>query len=149
MQKLKEKGITTYIIRQKGLIPQGILTKMKMCSGNSWEEIENNIKDQLWKVNHKLVKNFFFISVVKKGNFNRAPLGCFFKIYRYWYTDLLFEVKFDIVGEHFPDDSDKFAGTMPKCIVMRPAFSPLGIIISLEGCVVSDNVPSCIYKGIS
>ena len=27
--------------------------------------------------------------------------------------------------------------------------SPLGIIISLEGCVVSDNVPSCIYKGIS
>ena len=25
----------------------------------------------------------------------------------------------------------------------------LGIIISLEGCVVSDNVPSCIYKGIS
>ena len=105
--------------------------------------------DQLWKVNHKLVKNFFFISVVKKGNFNRAPLGCFFKIYRYWYTDLLFEVKFDIVGEHLPDDSDKFAGTMPKCIVMRPAFSPLGIIISLEGCVVSDNVPSCIYKGIS
>ena len=103
----------------------------------------------LWKVNHKLVKNFFFISVVKKGNFNRAPLGCFFKIYRYWYTDLLFEVKFDIVGEHLPDDSDKFAGTMPKCIVVRPAFSPLGIIISLEGCVVSDNVPSCIYKGIS
>ena len=45
MQKLKEKGITTYIIRQKGLIPQGILTKMKMCSGNSWEEIENNIKE--------------------------------------------------------------------------------------------------------
>ena len=31
----------------------------------------------------------------------------------------------------------------------RPASSPLGIIISLEGCVVSDNVPSCIYKGIS
>ena len=84
-----------------------------------------------------------------RDSFNRAPLGCFFKIYRYWYTDLLFEVKFDIVGEHLPDDSDKFAGTMPKCIVMRPAFSPLGIIISLEGCVVSDNVPSCIYKGIS
>ena len=77
--------------------------------------------------------------MVKKGNFNRAPLGCFFKIYRYWYTDLLFEVKFDIVGEHLPDDSDKFAGTMPKCIVMRPAFSPLGITISLEGCVVRNN----------
>ena len=80
--------------------------------------------------------------MVKKGNFNRAPLGCFFKIYRYWYTDLLFEVKFDIVGEHLPDVSDKFAGAMPKCIVMRPAFSPLGIIISFEGCVVPNNVPS-------
>lgn len=30
--KLKEKGITTYIIRQKALIPQGTLTKFKMCS---------------------------------------------------------------------------------------------------------------------
>ena len=45
MQKLKDKGITTYIIRQKGLIPQGILTKMKMCSGDSWEDIEKNIKE--------------------------------------------------------------------------------------------------------
>mgnify|MGYP000016783550 FL=1 len=44
----------------------------------------------------------------------------FFEIYRYWYTDLLFEVKFYIVSEHLPDDSDKFAGTMPKCIVMGP-----------------------------
>lgn len=34
MQKLKDKKITTYIIRQKGLIPQGIYTKMKMCSGD-------------------------------------------------------------------------------------------------------------------
>ena len=67
--------------------------------------------------------------MVKKGNFNRAPLGCFFKIYRYWYTDLLFEVKFYFVSEHLPDDSDKLAGTVPKCIVVRPAFSPLGIII--------------------
>ena len=69
--------------------------------------------------------------MVKKGNFNRAPLGCFFKIYRYWYTDLLFEVKFYFVSEHLPDDSDKLAGTVPKCIVVRPAFSPLGIIISI------------------
>ena len=69
--------------------------------------------------------------MVKKGNFNRAPLGCFFKIYRYWYTDLLFEVKFDIVGEHLPDDSDKLAGAVPKGIVMSPAFRHLGIIISL------------------
>ena len=82
--------------------------------------------------------------MVKKGNFNRAPLGCFFKIYRYRYTDLLLEVKFYFVSEHLPDDSDKLAGTVPKCIVVRPAFSPLGIIISLEGCVVPDNVPSCL-----
>ena len=73
--------------------------------------------------------------MVKKGNFNRAPLGCFFKIYRYWYTDLLFEVKFYFVSEHLPDDSDKLAGTVSKRIVVRPAFSPLGIVISLEGCV--------------
>ena len=52
--------------------------------------------------------------MVKKGNFNRAPLGCFFKIYRYWYTDLLFEVKFYFVSEHLPDDSDKLAGTVTK-----------------------------------
>ena len=45
MQKLKDKKITTYIIRQKGLIPQGIYTKMKMCSGDSWEDIERKIKE--------------------------------------------------------------------------------------------------------
>ena len=67
--------------------------------------------------------------MVKKGNFNRAPLGCFFKIYRYWYTDLLFEVKFYFVSEHLPDDSDKLAGTVPKCIVVRPAFSPLYFLL--------------------
>ena len=71
----------------------------------------------------KLETVSFFISVVKKGNFNRAPLGCFFKIYRYWYTDLLFEVKFYFVSEHLPDDSDKLAGTVPKCIVVRPGCS--------------------------
>ncbi len=38
--KLKEKGITTYTIRQKALIPQSTLTKLKMCSDASMEEIE-------------------------------------------------------------------------------------------------------------
>lgn len=38
---------------------------------------------------------------------------------------------------------------MPKCIVVRLAFSPLGIVISLEGCVVSNNVPSCINKSVA
>lgn len=32
MEKLKEKGITTYTIRQKALIPQSTLTKFNMCS---------------------------------------------------------------------------------------------------------------------
>ncbi len=68
--------------------------------------------------------------MVKKSNFNRTLLGCFFKSYRYWYTDLLFEDKFYFVSEHLLDDSDKLAGAMPKCIVVRPAFSPLGIVIS-------------------
>ena len=85
--------------------------------------------------------------MVKRVTLIEAPLGCFFKIYRYWYTDLLFEVEFYFVSEHLPDDSDKLAGTVPKCIVVRPAFSPLGIIISLEGCVVSDNVPKSHLQG--
>lgn len=39
LEKLKEKGITTYIIRQKGLIPQSTLTKFNMCSGTDEEII--------------------------------------------------------------------------------------------------------------
>lgn len=34
MGKLKEKGITTYTIRQKALISQSTLTKVNMCSVN-------------------------------------------------------------------------------------------------------------------
>ncbi len=45
MGKLKEKGITTYTIRQKALIPQSTLTKLKMCSANSMEEIEQNLQE--------------------------------------------------------------------------------------------------------
>ena len=72
-----------------------------------------------------------------------------FKIYRYWYTDLLFEVKFYFVSEHLPDDSDKLAGTVSKGIVVDSAFSSLGIIISLESSVVFNNIVSCIHKGIA
>lgn len=43
LNKLEEKGITTYTIRKKALIPQGILTKLKMCSGESMEEIKSKI----------------------------------------------------------------------------------------------------------
>lgn len=44
-KKLKEKGITTYTIRQKALIPQSTLTKLKMCSGATMEEIEQKLQE--------------------------------------------------------------------------------------------------------
>lgn len=45
LKKLEEKGINSYIIRKKGIIPQSTLTKFKMCSGDSMEEIEKKIKE--------------------------------------------------------------------------------------------------------
>jgi len=53
MEKLKENGITTYVIRQKALIPQSTLTKLKMCSANSIEEIEKNLMEYKEKHNGK------------------------------------------------------------------------------------------------
>ncbi len=43
--KLEEKGISTYIIRKNGLIPQSTLGKFRMCSGESMEEISNKLQD--------------------------------------------------------------------------------------------------------
>lgn len=43
LKKLEEKGINSYVIRKKGLIPQSTLTKFKMCSG-SMEEISEKLK---------------------------------------------------------------------------------------------------------
>lgn len=43
--KFKEKGIITYTIRQKALIPQSTLTKLKMCSGTSMEEIDQKLQE--------------------------------------------------------------------------------------------------------
>ena len=45
MKKLDDKGITTYVIRQKGLIPQSTLTKLKMCSGDSMDQIEKKLQE--------------------------------------------------------------------------------------------------------
>lgn len=45
MELFKKKGITTYIIRKKALIPQSTLTKLKMCSGDSMEEIEKKLEE--------------------------------------------------------------------------------------------------------
>ena len=45
MKKLDDKGITTYVIRKKGLIPQSTLTKLKMCSGDSMDQIEKKLQE--------------------------------------------------------------------------------------------------------
>ena len=65
MEKLKEKGITTYTIRQKALIPQGTNTKSNMCSGDTWEEIERKLieyknkngKDFMYDVSTKTIED--------------------------------------------------------------------------------------------
>lgn len=50
IDKFEEKGITSYEIRQKALIPQSTLTKFKMCNGESFEEIEGKL--QKYKEEH-------------------------------------------------------------------------------------------------
>ena len=86
--------------------------------------------------------------MVKKGNFNKALLGRFSKS-----IDIGIQISYSRLNstlsvKHLPDDSDKLAGAMPKCIVERPVFSSLGIVISLEGCVVSNSIPNCINERI-
>ena len=44
LKKLEEKGINSYVIRKKGLIPQSTLTKFKMCPGTP-EEIKKKLED--------------------------------------------------------------------------------------------------------
>ena len=83
------------------------------------------------------------------GNLNKAPWWALLQINDIGYPDLLFEVKFNFVSQHLPDDSDELAGTVPKGIIMSPAFSYLGIVIGLEGGVVFNNIVSCINKCIS
>lgn len=51
MEKIKEKGITTYEIRQKGIIPQSTYTKLKMCSADSMEDIQKKLDE--YKANPK------------------------------------------------------------------------------------------------
>lgn len=34
LKKIEEKGITTYVIRKKGIIPQSTLAKFRMCSSS-------------------------------------------------------------------------------------------------------------------
>ena len=53
-EKFKEKGITTYTIRQKALIPQSTLTKFNMCSVNEKERIKYADKSDEEIINLKL-----------------------------------------------------------------------------------------------
>lgn len=55
----------------------------------------------------------FFVSMEKWVTLIQLPYGCIFKVYRYEHTDLLTEVKFDVVSEHLEDDPDEFVSTMP------------------------------------
>ena len=44
LKKFEEKGITTYEIRNKGIIPQSTLTKFKNSSGATMEDVKENLK---------------------------------------------------------------------------------------------------------
>ena len=45
-------------------------------------------------------------------------MGAFLQVYDVGYPDLLVEVKFYIVSHYLPDNSDEFAGTMPKGVIV-------------------------------
>lgn len=47
---MEEKGINSYTIRKKGIVPQGTLTKIKIASGESFEEINKKLDE--YKENH-------------------------------------------------------------------------------------------------
>ena len=59
-----------------------------------------------------------------------------FKAYRLISRISLVEIEFNFVSQQLLDDSDELAGTIPKSIVMRPAFGHLSIVVSFEGPVV-------------
>ena len=44
------------------------------------------------------------------ANFNRAPIGCFLKIYMN--GQILIQIKRNVVSEHFINDANQLPGTM-------------------------------------
>lgn len=64
------------------------------------------------------------------------------------YTDLLIEVKFYFVSQHFLDNSDKFADTIPKGIVVSLDLCHLLIIVSFKGGIVFYYIVSCVDQSI-
>ena len=60
----------------------------------------------------------------------------------------LLEIECRIVSKHLMDDSDDLAGTVPKGIVVSPAFSDLFIVVQFKGRIVFNNIMSCFYQRI-
>ena len=56
-----------------GIGNYGIENPSKPIIDEAWQGNYVYFGDQLWKVNHKLVKNFFFISVVKRVTLIELP----------------------------------------------------------------------------
>ena len=75
-------------------------------------------------------------------------MSAIFEIYRYWYTDLLFEVEFCLVGGHLLDESHKFASVVSKGIVMCLVFSSFDVMVSFESWIIVNNIVSCIHEGV-
>ena len=58
----------------------------------------------------------------------------------------LCEIKFNLVGKNRINDSDEFAGTVPKDIVMSPTLRHPGIVVSLEGGGVLNHFVCSIFQ---
>lgn len=96
MKLLSEKGITTYIIRKKALIPQSTLTKLKMCSGDSMEEIERKLKE--YKESHD-GKDFMCDVSTKTIEDICQLLQCQPEDLMEWKVDLKPELAYENIGE--------------------------------------------------
>lgn len=62
------------------------------------------------KINPKLAKDYIYFLTGKMANFNRAPIGCFLKIYMN--GQILIQIKRNVVSEHFINDANQLPGTM-------------------------------------
>lgn len=92
LNKLKEKGISTYTIRKLGLIPQSTLTKFNVCSGDSMSEIEQKLEE--YKNNHN-GKDFMYDVSTKTIEDICQLLQCQPYDIIEWYVELNPELSFE------------------------------------------------------
>ena len=79
--------------------------------------------------------------MVKKGNFNKAPGWVhFFKSIDIGIQTSYSRLNATLSVSIFQMNLTSLLAQCPKCIEVCPAFCPLGIITSPEGCVASNNV---------